>query len=196
MFTGIVLAVGEVASIERHGDGARLQIRCSGLDLTDAVLGDSIAVNGVCLTVTELTPGGFAADLSSETLARTTLGRLQSAGRVNLEKALRLGDRLGGHLVTGHVDGVGTVIGAERESGGVRLRVGAPTELMRYIAGKGSVCVDGVSLTVNDVVGEEFGLTLIPHTLAVTTLGEWGVGRQINIEIDLVARYLERLILR
>jgi riboflavin synthase len=193
MFTGIILAVGEVESPDPRPGGARLRVRCRAFGPPDTVLGDSIAVNGVCLTVAELFTDGFAADLSAETLARTTLGGLAAGGRVNLEPALRLGDRLGGHLVSGHVDGVGTVLRVESGAGGARMRIRAPEELARYIARKGSICMDGVSLTVNEVSGSEFELTLVPHTLAATTLGQWIAGQRVNLEVDLVARYLERL---
>jgi len=194
MFTGIVLAIGEVESMENRSGGARLQIRCPALDLSDTVLGDSLAVNGVCLTVTDMSSGRFAADLSSETVARTTLGSLKPGSRVNLEKALRLGDRLGGHLVAGHVDGVGSVIASEVTADGTRITVAVPEELTRYIARKGSICIDGVSLTVNDLAGAGCKLMLVPHTLAATTLGDCEVGRKVNLEIDLIARYLERLL--
>jgi len=194
MFTGIILAIGEVESLEHRGSGLRLQIRCPALDLSDTVLGDSLAVNGVCLTVTEMGAARFAADLSGETVARTTLGTLKPGSRVNLEKALRLGDRLGGHLVAGHVDGVGSIIASEVTAAGTRIRVAVPEALTRYIARKGSLCIDGVSLTVNDIAGTGCELMLVPHTLAVTTLGDCEIGRKVNLEIDLVARYLERLL--
>lgn len=182
MFTGIVQAVGRIVRVRP------LEVDCARLDLKDVAVGDSICVQGCCLTVTALTPTGFTADVSEETL-RLTAG-LDRPGAVNLEKSLALGDRLGGHLVTGHVDGVGEVVG--RAAGVVTFR--APAELSRFIARKGSVCVDGVSLTVNAVGGSEFEVNLIPHTLEVTTLGRLQPGARVNLEIDLVARYVSRLL--
>ena len=182
MFTGIVQAVGRIVRVEP------LEVECPALDLSDVRIGDSICVQGVCLTVTTRGPQGFTADVSGETL-RVTTG-LDRPGEVNLEKALALGERLGGHLVTGHVDGVGEV----RELSGPRLQVEAPAELARYIARKGSVCIDGVSLTVNRVDGETFEVNLIPHTLEVTTLKRLSAGARVNLEVDLFARYLERLL--
>jgi riboflavin synthase len=195
MFTGIVEAVGEIAALASHGNEARLCVRAEGLDLADVRLGDSIAVSGVCLTVIECSGDAFAADVSAETLARTTLGELTPGARVNLEKAMLPTTRLGGHLVSGHVDGVGVVHERRQDGGAVRFRIDAPHELARYIAEKGSICADGVSLTVNGVDGARFDLTVIPHTLAVTSLGAWQAGRRVNLEVDLVARYLERLLL-
>ncbi len=194
MFTGIVQAVGVMEVVQPRPGGARVRVRCPELGLSDTALGDSIAVNGVCLTVTGLSGEGFSADLSPETLERTTLGSLTAGGRLNLEKALRAGDRLGGHLVTGHVDGVGTIVRADGDAAGTRLRIRAPDELARYIACKGSICVDGTSLTVNAVDGSEFELALVPHTLGATTLGDCRVGQSVNLEVDLVARYLERIV--
>jgi riboflavin synthase len=182
MFTGIVAAVGRIVRLEP------LEIDCGTLDLSDVAVGDSIAVQGVCLTVTALTGKGFSADISAET-RRVTTGLEQAGGAVNLEKSLALGDRLGGHLVAGHVDGVGEVISHAQ---GV-LRVRAPGELARYIARKGSICIDGVSLTVNRVEGDAFEVQLIPHTLEVTTLGRLGSGARVNLEVDLIARYVERM---
>lgn len=182
MFTGIVQAVGRIVRLRP------LEIECGALDLSDAAVGDSICVQGVCLTVTSLTPKGFTADLSEET-ARLTCG-LDQAGPVNLEKSLALGERLGGHLVAGHVDGVGEV--TRRQGGVIAFR--APAELARFIAKKGSLCVDGVSLTVNAVDGRDFEVNLIPHTLQVTTLARLQPGARVNLEVDLVARYVERLL--
>ena len=182
MFTGIVQAVGKIV---RHGP---LEIQCNGLDLSHVAVGDSIAVQGACLTVTSLTPGSFTADVSAETLKVTT--GLDRAGEVNLEKSLALGDPLGGHLVAGHVDGVGQVL--EYRDG--RLRIRLPHELSRYVARKGSICVDGVSLTVNAVEGDVFEAFLIPHTRAVTTLGRLAQGSRVNLEVDLIARYVERIL--
>lgn len=193
MFTGIIQALGSVARIDSGRDSARLSIAAGKLDLTDVALGDSIAVSGPCLTVVESSAGEFVVDVSRETLARTTLGKKRAGDVVNLEKALRLSDRLGGHLVSGHVDGVGITVGRETLEDYVRFRIEAPPELGRYIAAKGSIAVDGVSLTVNAVEGNEFDLMIIPHTLKETTLGDLNSGVPVNLEIDLVARYLERL---
>ena len=194
MFTGIVETVGEIAALAPQGADARISVRAAALDLADVKRGDSIAVSGVCLTVVELAGATFAADVSAETLARTTLGELNPGAAVNLEKAMLPTTRLGGHLVSGHVDGVGVVRQRDEEGGAIRFRIEAPRELARYIAEKGSICVDGVSLTVNGVDGAQFDLTVIPHTAAVTTLDTWQPGRRVNLEVDLVARYLERLL--
>ena len=180
MFTGIVQAVGKIVRQDP------LEVDCGRLDLSDVAIGDSICVQGVCLTVTGLTGGGFTADVSAET-RRVTAGFDRE---VNLEKSLALGDRLGGHLVTGHIDGVGEVLGF---SAGV-LRVRMPQELARYVARKGSICVDGVSLTVNQVDGVVFDAFLIPHTLQVTTLSRLAAGKRVNLEVDLIARYVERML--
>ncbi|HEY6943174.1 riboflavin synthase [Dokdonella sp.] len=193
MFTGIIQAVGSIASREEHSGGLRLAIGAGALDLGDVAIGDSIAVAGVCLTVVAIEGTRWFADLSAETLARTTLGGLAVGARVNLEKALRLADRLGGHLVSGHVDGIGTVLAIDDEGASQRWRFRIPRALARYIAVKGSICVDGTSLTVNEAGEEAFGVTLIPHTLAVTTFGARAVGDAVNIEVDLMARYAERL---
>ena len=193
MFTGIVQAVGRIAALEQRGADARVVIDASSLDLGDVALGDSIAVGGVCLTAVALDGATFAADVSVETLARTTLGALVVGDRVNLEKSLRLADRLGGHLVSGHVDGVGRVAHIEDNGASQRWTFDVPAPLMRYIAVKGSICIDGTSLTVNTVKGDTFGVTLIPHTLDVTTFSARKAGDAINLEVDLVARYVERL---
>lgn len=182
MFTGIVQAVGRIVR------AAPFEIDTGKPGLTGLAIGDSVCVQGACLTVTRLTSAGFCADVSAETLAVTA--GLDRPGPVNLEKALRMGDALGGHLVTGHVDGTAEVV--RREGGVVRFR--APKALARYIARKGSVCLDGVSLTVNRVEGDEFDVNLIPHTLEVTTLGRLAAGTKVNLEIDMVARYLERML--
>lgn len=195
MFTGIVEAIGEVTLREARGGDVRLGIATGKLDRADVKLGDSISVNGICLTVVELMGGGFLADVSGETLARTTLGRWQIGDRVNLEKALTPTARMGGHLVSGHVDGVGTVVDRRNEGRSVRFRIEAPKGLARYIAEKGSVCLDGVSLTVNSVSGAVFDLNIVPHTLTVTIIGDYRAGHAVNIEVDLIARYLERLLL-
>lgn len=193
MFTGIIQAVGHIAQREERGGDARIVIDAGTLDLADVALGDSIAVAGVCLTAVELDGTRFAADVSAETLRLTTLGALAAGDAVNLEKSLRLADRLGGHLVSGHVDGVGAVVDVRDDGGSQRWTFRAPAPLARYIAVKGSICVDGTSLTVNEVTGDTFGVTLIPHTLAVTTFGARRAGDAVNLEVDLVARYVERL---
>ncbi|MGD8956094.1 MAG: riboflavin synthase [Chromatiaceae bacterium] len=195
MFTGIIAAVGEVAELQQRGGDVRLRVFTGKLDLSDVALGDSIAVNGVCLTAVTLSGDGFAADVSRETLSLTSLGQLQSGSRVNLEKALTLGTRLGGHLVSGHVDGMGTVLERQDDARSVRFTVEAPRELARYIAHKGSISVDGVSLTVNAVDGARFALNIVPHTLQETIMDGYHAGTRVNLEVDLVARYLERLLL-
>jgi len=194
MFTGIVQSVGRISALESRGEDRRLVIDTAGLDLAHADLGDSIAVSGVCLTAISLDGGRFAADVSNETLACTTLGSLAMGARVNLEKALTASTPLGGHLVSGHVDGVGEVLERGDDARSVRMRLRTPPALSRYVARKGSICIDGVSLTVNDVDGDVFGINLVPHTLEHTTLGEFAAGRRVNLEVDLVARYLERLL--
>ncbi len=195
MFTGIIQAVGRVVATEAKGDDLRLCVDAGSLDLGGVSLGDSIAVSGVCLTVVDLAGQGFWADVSGETLARTGLGALAVGDAVNLEKALTLATPLGGHLVSGHVDGMGTVVDRRPEGRSVRFRIQAPDELARYIAEKGSICVDGVSLTVNAVRGAEFDVNIVPHTMIRTTLGELQPGGLVNLEVDIVARYLERLVL-
>ena len=191
MFAGIVSAVGRIVSAEPRGDGLRLRIQAEALGLDDVKVGDSIAIAGICHTVVARSAAAFDVDTSRATLAVTTgLG----AGReVNLEKSLRLADRIDGHLVSGHVDGVGTVTAFEELGGSARLEIEAPMELGRYIARKGSIAVDGVSLTVNRVEGARFEVNIIPHTRAVTTLGALSVGAPVNLEVDMLARYVERL---
>jgi riboflavin synthase len=191
MFTGIVTAVGRIASSKPHGDGVRLRIDAPDFGLDDVGPGDSIAIQGVCHTVVAKDENGFDVDSSAATL-RVTTG-LEAGRRVNLEKSLRLADRIGGHLVSGHVDGVGAVTAYEDLGASWRLEVEAPAGLSRYIAKKGSVCVDGVSLTVNEVRGPRFEINVIPHTRAVTTLGALAAGSRVNLEVDMTARYLERL---
>lgn len=195
MFTGIIGAIGEVAELQPRGGDVRLRIRTGKLDLGDVALGDSIAVNGVCLTAVELPGDGFVADVSRETLSLTSLGQLKSGSRVNLEKALTLATRLGGHLVSGHVDGLGKVVERHDDARSVRFTIEAPAELARYIAHKGSITVDGTSLTVNAVSGRSLELNIVPHTLQETIMEGYAPGRQVNLEVDLVARYLERLLL-
>jgi riboflavin synthase len=195
MFTGIIQAIGKVRSIERSAGDARLGIDGGALDLLNARIGDSIAVNGVCLTAVAIDSGGFTADVSGETLNRTVLGGLQAGASVNLELALTPSTPLGGHLVSGHVDGVGTVLERRQVGQSTRFRIEVPAPLARYVAEKGSICVDGVSLTVNAVDGPVFDVNIVPHTLAQTTLGQLDRGGPVNIEVDLIARYLERLVL-
>ncbi len=195
MFTGIIQSIGEVAALQPKGDDLRLHIRTGKLALADVVIGDSIATSGVCLTVVELPGDGFWADVSGETLACTRTGELKTGDRVNLEKALTLSTPLGGHLVSGHVDGLGEVVSRHEDGRSVRFRMRAPDSLAHYIAAKGSVCVDGISLTVNAVDGAEFELNIVPHTLVETTMGEFQPGRTFNLEVDIIARYLERLLL-
>jgi riboflavin synthase len=193
MFTGIVQAIGEVRAVTPRGGDVELLIASGALSLEGVAIGDSISVSGCCLTVTRLAADCFAADASLETLQVTTLGRWRAGQRVNLEKALRAGEPLGGHYVTGHVDGVATVVGTASDARSLRMDFEVPAALVRYIARKGSVCIDGVSLTVNDVEQDGFGVNLIPHTLEVTTLGGSQAGTQVNVEVDIIARYLERL---
>jgi riboflavin synthase len=195
MFTGIIQAIGTISAIEPRGGDTRLHIRTGKLDLGDVQLGDSIAVNGVCLTAVELPGDGFWADVSQESLDKTTLAKVTLNQRVNLEKALTPNTRLGGHLVSGHVDGIGEVLSRKPAARAVQFSIRAPEALARYIAYKGSICVDGTSLTVNAVKGAVFELTIVPHTLQETIMDEYQAGRLVNLEVDLIARYLERLLL-
>ena len=196
MFTGIVTEIGRIAKTEARGD-LRLRIEC-GYDMDTVALGASIACSGVCLTVVDKGADWFAVDVSAETRARTAPGQWEAGARLNLERALRLGDELGGHIVTGHVDGIGAGTSAEPVGDSTAITIAAGPDVAPYIARKGSVCVDGVSLTVNEVEplaeGVRFGINLIPHTAQHTTLGDLKVGREVNIEIDLIARYLERML--
>ena len=195
MFTGIIQAIGEVAELQSRGGDLRLRI-CSGkLALGDVALGDSICTNGVCLTVTELPGDGYWCDVSNETLNFSTLGGLSQGSRVNLEKSLTPESRLGGHIVSGHVDGVGEVVSSRKDGRSLRWVLRAPDDLARYIAHKGSICVDGTSLTVNTVSGAEFELNIIPQTLQETIFGDYRVATRVNLEVDIIARYLERLLL-
>jgi riboflavin synthase len=193
MFTGIIKGIGRVAALEQRGGDTRLVINRGDTDLGSVALGDSIAVSGVCLTAAELEGNRFAADVSQETLSLTTLGALEVGSRVNLEGALRAGEPLGGHLVSGHVDGFGVLETREPDARSWRLVFSVPPQLKRFFAPKGSVCVDGISLTVNEVDGARFGVNIVPHTMEHTTLGERAVGDRVNLEIDVIARYLARL---
>lgn len=195
MFTGIVQAIGTLAGSQQRGGDTRLQVHSGKLPLDDVRLGDSVATNGVCLTVVGLTGEGYFADVSRETAALSTLGDLRPGSPLNLEKALTLSTPLGGHLVSGHVDGVGRVLERRQDARSVRFSVAAPPELARYIASKGSICVDGVSLTVNDVDGNRFQLNIVPHTLQQTIMEDYRPGSRVNLEVDMIARYLERLML-
>ncbi|MGD0679495.1 MAG: riboflavin synthase [Polyangiaceae bacterium] len=192
MFTGLVATLGMLAARSPRGPGARLKINAQFED-GPLLLGESIAVDGACLSVVAIHPDGFEADASSETLARTTLGRLPPDTPVHLERALRAGDRLGGHLVTGHVDGVGSLVERRPLGDSIWMSLRVPTELRRFVAEKGSVTVDGVSLTVNAVRGEHFEIALIPHTLEKTKLGALSPGESVNLEVDIIARYVSRL---
>ncbi len=195
MFTGIVQALGSIRASDSRGEDVRLTIGTGTLPMTDVQLGDSIAVNGVCLTAVQLEADSFAADVSRETLERTSLGGLSQGSRVNLEKALTLSTPLGGHLVSGHVDGLGEVLESRQDGRSWRFLFRAPDRLARYIAEKGSICIDGTSLTVNGVNGAEFHVNIVPHTMDATIMGEYRPGRKVNLEVDLIARYLERLVL-
>jgi riboflavin synthase len=194
VFTGIIQDIGRVASIEAHGQDLRMAIAVTSLSLGNQAIGDSIAVSGVCLTICGFAEQGFVADLSRETLDVTTAGAWRIGQRVNLEPALRLGEALGGHLVSGHVDGVAELLERAPDERSERLKFRVPHGLARYIARKGSVTLDGVSLTVNDVAGDCFGVNLIPHTLKHTTFGTSAIGAGVNLEVDQMARYAERLL--
>lgn len=194
MFTGIVQDLGRVQASETRGGDLRLTIACTRLDLSGLRVGDSICVQGCCLTATEVRRSTFAADLSRETLALTTLGELRVGAPVNLEPALKAGDALGGHLVSGHVDGVARVAAVSGDARSRRLTIAAPPALARFLAPKGSVAVDGVSLTINEADAASFGVNIIPHTQTATTLGALAVGARVNLEVDQVARYLARLL--
>ncbi|OUS26714.1 riboflavin synthase subunit alpha [Gammaproteobacteria bacterium 45_16_T64] len=195
MFTGIIEAVGHVAQIDHRGGDVRLRVLSGALDLADVKLGDSIATNGVCLTVVELLGDGFWADVSLETLKRTSFKQLSVGTKVNLEKALTPTTRLGGHIVSGHVDGLGEILSRKDDARSIHLQVKAPNELARYLSEKGSICVDGVSLTINALDGAVFSLNIVPHTSGETTVDLWRTGVEVNLEVDIIARYLERLLL-
>jgi len=194
VFTGIIKAQGRIAAIEKRGGDVRLRVTADGLPWPDYAVGDSIAVNGVCLTAVRLLEDGFDTDVSVETLDVTTLKHLEVGDSVNLEPALRVGDALGGHLVSGHVDGIGRMTARSDDARSIRMTFELPAELARYVARKGSICVDGVSLTINEVSGNTFGLNIIPHTAEMTTMGNYEVGTAVNIEVDLLARYIERML--
>ena len=193
MFTGIISAVGKIVQLEERQGDKRLNIDTGNLGLDDVRLGDSIACNGVCLTAVEITEQGFIADVSLETLSLTTVGNWDMGSPINLEKAMQASDRFGGHIVSGHVDGIGEVISSHEDARSWRFRMRAPAELARYIAHKGSITVDGISLTVNHVDGAEFELNIVPHTMVNTIMGHYQQGTKVNLEVDLIARYLERL---
>ena len=194
MFTGIIKAMGTITGLEKRGGDVRLSVRSDGLPWRDYEIGESIAVNGVCLTAVTLHEDGFDTDVSVETLDVTALGGLSVGSRVNLEPSISLGERLGGHLVSGHVDCTGKVVSREADARSIRLAIEIPKDYARYVARKGSVSVDGVSLTVNEVSGNTFELNIIPHTADVTIIGGYAKGTVVNIEVDLLARYLERLL--
>jgi len=194
MFTGIIECIGQVETCEKKDADGRFAIKATELDLTNVTLGDSIAVSGVCLTVVTKTESTFLVDVSAETLSCTTLGELQTGDAVNLEQAVTPTTRLGGHLVSGHVDGVGAVTALTEDGCSIKMMIAVPPSLAKYIAVKGSVCVDGVSLTVNSIEKNSFSVNIIPHTLEKTTTGLYREGQRVNIEVDVVARYLERLL--
>jgi riboflavin synthase len=194
MFTGIVEDIGRVDRAERRGDAVRLVVAPAALPAAELVLGESVAVDGVCLTVTERADGWFAATAGAETLRRTTLGELRAGGRVNLERAMRLGDRLGGHLVAGHIDAVGDIASRRDLGANIEIGVRAPAELLRYVIEKGSIAVDGISLTVNRVDDQGFAIALIPHTVDHTTLGAKRVGARVNLEVDMIGKYVDKLV--
>ncbi len=194
MFTGIIEATGHISRISRQGGDITLQIQSPSLDFSDVRMGDSIATNGVCLTVTQLVPQGFSADLSAETLSLTLFAQYRVGQRVNLEKALLATGRLGGHLVSGHVDGITTLLHLEKSARAWQLWFAMPAHLAPYLAHKGSVTIDGVSLTINELAADRFRLTIVPHTAAETTLLQLEKGSQVHLEVDVIARYLERLL--
>jgi len=193
MFTGIIEAVGTIAAMQNQQGDIRLRIQTGDLDLGDVKLGDSIATNGVCLTVVELPGDGFWADVSRESITHTRIADWKKGDKVNLEKALTLNTRLGGHIVTGHVDGVGTITERKDDARSVRFTVQAPANIQKYIAAKGSITVDGVSLTANDVDGDLVELNIVPHTAQETLINDYKIGTQVHLEVDIIARYLERM---
>ena len=193
MFTGIISAIGEIAELEHRQGDVRLSIKAPELGFDDVRLGDSIACNGVCLTAVELIEKGFIADVSVETLSLTTIEHWKLNTRINLEKAMQASDRFGGHIVSGHVDGIGEVVSLHEDARSWRFTIKAPANLAKYIAQKGSITVDGTSLTVNAVKGPEFEMNIVPHTMIHTVISDYKVGTKVNLEVDLIARYLERL---
>ena len=194
MFTGRIEATGKLESFQQVKKDWKLVVDSGKLNLADVEIGDSIAVNGCCLTVTELNQSGFSADVSLETIQCTTFSELGVGSRVNLEKAMRADSRFGGHIVSGHVDGIGKVVNLAPDGNSIKITLSAPATIAKYIAAKGSVCVDGTSLTVNEVNNNEFTINIIPHTQVETTIGDYARGQSVNLEVDLIARYLERLI--
>jgi len=194
MFTGIIQSKGNIKDIISSREGARLKINTNALDLSDSKVGDSIAVDGVCLTVTQLSGDGFTAYVSNETLACTTFSGLKQEQEVNLEKSLRANQGIDGHLVSGHVDGIGSVSSVEKDGDSVRIQIEAQNDIVKYIAKKGSICINGVSLTVNRVVKNIFDVNIVPHTLSATTLADLSLNSNVNLEIDQIARYVERLL--
>ncbi|MGB2374934.1 MAG: riboflavin synthase [Porticoccaceae bacterium] len=193
MFTGIISAIGEIAELEHRQGDVRISIHAPELGFDDVRLGDSIACNGVCLTAVELIANGFIADVSVETLSLTTIEHWDLNSRINLEKAMQASDRFGGHIVSGHVDGIGEVVSLHEDARSWRFTIKAPDNLAKYIAQKGSITVDGTSLTVNAINGSEFELNIVPHTMIHTVISDYQVGTKVNLEVDLIARYLERL---
>lgn len=194
MFTGIIEAQGTIQGLRRRSVDVQLKVATGTLDMSDVHMGDSIGVNGVCLTVVEFTQNYFCADVSHETLARSSLGKLKVGSSVNLEKAMAANGRFGGHMVSGHVDGLACVKSISHQGNGIDIWLEFPVELSKYIAEKGSITVDGISLTVNELVQSQFRLTIIPHSAEQTTISQWKKGSQVNLEVDVVARYLERLL--
>ena len=194
MFTGIIQSKGNIKEILSSREGARLKINTNALDLSDSKVGDSIAVDGVCLTVTQLSGDGFKADVSNETLACTTFSGLKQEQEVNLEKSLRANQGIDGHLVSGHVDGIGSVSSVEKDGDSLRIQIEAQNDIVKYITKKGSICINGVSLTVNSVVKNIFDVNIVPHTLSATTLAGLSLNSNVNLEIDQIARYVERLL--
>ena len=194
MFTGIIQSKGSIKETFSSSDGARLKINTNALDLSDSKVGDSIAVDGVCLTATELSDNRFTADVSNETMSCTTFSKLQQGQNVNLEKSLRLNQGIDGHLVSGHVDGIGAVNSIEKDGDSIRIKIKVQGDIIKYIAKKGSICINGVSLTVNSVENNFFDVNIVPHTLSATTLGDLSLQSNVNIEIDQIARYVERLL--
>ena len=196
MFTGIIQSIGKIISITPGSVDTRLSVDVGSMSFDDVEMGESISINGACMTVVAFDENSFSADVSRESLAMTTLGRLGTGSAVNLERAMRLSDRLGGHLVSGHVDGVGQITQRVTEGRSIKFGIRVPDDLAKYIAHKGSVCIDGVSLTVNEVNNNEFSLQIIPHTLQETIFSGYSVGDDVNIEVDIIARYLERLLMK